>query len=375
VALTLPRWTLIAGLGALALAVAYLPPGSMRQTDHSMPTRTPEAMRLDHLNNAYGETEQALRAIQFRDSLRRVLARRGDGDGVEVAFELSGPYRTALSPENYALMRAAAQRLWTRVNPVPGARLIIIVGAGRFWLRTYLLPVALDGRTCVAQISLDWEVQWLRQPRRDGTGTNLEPWLREAIAPCLYYAAFGRPGAEIEAWLTRRAFVPAYTADWDSPQPILRFEDDPSRYDYLYYNASFDALACTDGRLARCGPAVQAAPAYLKASPVEGMVRRQFLARSLPAENYYLAALVHDNGRDRFAAFWRSSASVPDAFAAAFGKSMDQWTAAWARRSVPDLPPFGPTPRPIAVLLGILMSGVAIGAAAAGVMRRRGGGG
>jgi hypothetical protein len=268
-------------------------------------------------------------------------------------------------------VRAAAQRLWTRLNPVPGARLIIIVGGGRFWLRTYLLPVALDGHTCLAQISLDWEVQWLRQPARGAPGSNLDPWLRDAIAPCLYYAAFGRPGREIEAWLNRRAFVPAYMADWTSPPPVLRFEDNPSRYDYLYYNASFDALACTDGRLARCGPAIQAVPGYFKTSPVEGMVRRAYLARSLPAENYYLATLVHDKGRDRFGAFWRSSASVPDAFAAAFDESIDQWTAAWARRTVPDLPPFGPTPRPIAVLLGIMMAGVAIGAAAAGVTRRR----
>lgn len=379
-ALTPRRWILICAVGALALAVAYLPPGPLRETEGPRSHRTPDALRLERLNAAYGETQQALDAMEFRDSLRRALARPSEG-GVEVSFVASGSSRIAvagspritIAPQNYALFRAAAQRLWASVQPVPGARLLIMVVGGRLWQRTYLLPVALDGRTCVAQISLDWEVEWLRYPARDVATSNLEPWLRDATAPCLYYSAFGRPGPEIEAWLNRRAFVPAYVAEWSSPLPVMRFEDNPDRYEYLYYNASFDALGCTDGRLSRCGPAVQATPDYVKKPAVAGMVRRIFWARSLPGENYYLAALIHDKGRERFATFWRSSAPVPDAFAAAFGESMNHWTAAWARRTVPDLPPFGPAPRPIAVVFGVLMVGVAMAATAAGVMRRRAG--
>ena len=370
-ALTPRRWLFIAAVGALALAVAYLPPEPLRLTESSPSSRQPERIQLDRLNNTYGEIAAQLRAVQFRDSLRRTLATRRDTGAVNVAFHLSELHDFAIADENHVLVRAAAQRLWNRVQPMPGTRLMIIVGGARKWQSTYVLPAALDGRTCVAMISLDWNVQWLQQPNTQEVGSNLEPWLRDAAAPCLYYAAFGNPGPEIEAWLTRRSFVPAYTADWDATQPTLRFEDDPSHYEYLYYNASFDALACTDGRAARCGEAIRAEPVSFRPSGVTGMVHRIFLPRSLPAENYYLAALVHDMGRDRFGTFWRSSSSVPEAFAAAFGEPMDQWTAAWARRSVPDLPPFGPRPRPVAVLLSVLMAGIAITAAAAGVMRRR----
>jgi len=371
VALTVRRWLVIAGLGSLALAVAYLPPeprGIMEST--VMPA--PERQRLDRLNSAYSELEETLRGVQFRDSLRAALSRHAlpDSAGVDVAFRFED-MRSALPEENQVLVRAAAQRVWSRLNPAAGARLIIILTTGRRWQRGYVLPVALDGRTCVATISLDWDVKWLWQRKPNQNGTNLEPWLRDATAPCLYYAAFGSPGPQIEAWLNRRAFTPAYTADWTAAPPVLRFEDNPNRYEYLYYNASFDALACADGRMTRCGPAVEGAPEYFKPSPVRGLVHRVFLPRSMPAENYYLAALVHDLGRERFAGFWRSRASVPDAFVAAFGLPMDQWTSAWARRSVPDLPPFGPAPRPIAVLLGLVMAGVAIAAAAGGVMRRR----
>jgi len=370
VALTVRRWLLVAGLGSLALAVAYLPPEPQGVMESTV-VPPPETQRLDQLNSAYHQIQETLRGVQFRDSIRAALLRHPDSGGVEVAFRLENMLHTTFPDENYALVRSAAQRVWSRLNPRPGARLIIIVTAGYRWQRTYLLPVALDGRTCVATISLDWDVKWLWRRGPTQNSTNLEPWLRDATAPCLYYAVFGDPGPEIEAWLNRRAFAPAYTADWTSSMPRLRFEDNPNRYEYLYYNASFDALACTDGRVARCGPAVEGIPEYFKPSPVRGLAHRVLLPRSMPVENHYLAALVHDMGRERFANFWRSRGSVPDAFLAAFGVPMDAWTAAWARRSVPDLPPFGPTPRPIAVVLGLVMAGVAIAAAAGGVMRRR----
>jgi len=351
----------------LALAVAYLPPEPERSADFPERRSTAEKRRLDQLNNAYGETQELLAAVRFRDSLHRILVTRHDSaGGVEIAF------RMELPQENYALVRAAAQRLWRSLNPVPGARLIIILGSGRRWRSSYLLPEALDGRSCVASISLEWGVGWLRtRSRAAEIGTNLEPWLRDAVAPCLYYTAFGSPGSEIEAWLTRRSFAPAYTADWNAPPPTLRFEDDPSRYDYLIYNASFDALACTDGRRARCAPALLDRPEFYGRSSIKGMVHRYFFTRSVPGEDHYLATLVHDMGRDRFARFWRSSEPAEEAFAAAFGQPMDQWTAMWARNVAPDLPPFGPAPRPIAVLYAVGLAALAAGLAAAAVMRRQ----
>src|SRR5882672_8496095 len=112
-------------------------------------------------------------------------------------------------------------------------------------------------------------------------------------------------------------------------------------------------------------------PEFYGRSSIKGMVHRYFFTRSVPGEDHYLATLVHDMGRDRFARFWRSSEPAEEAFAAAFGQPMDQWTAMWARNVAPDLPPFGPAPRPIAVLYAVGLAALAAGLAAAAVMRRQ----
>lgn len=364
-ALTLRRWIGLAALGCVVLAVAYLPPEPDRANDSLSAYRTPEKRRVDRLNQVYADTREMLMAVHFRDSLRRTLtAPHRDTASVEVAF------RIQLPQESYRLVRSAAQRLWLQLDPMPGTRMLIILGEGHGWRANYFLPSVLDDRTCVAAIPLEWSVQWLRTPNTEERGTNLQPWLRDAVAPCLYYGAFGRPGPAIEAWLTSRALTPAYNADWTTPPPTLRRQDEPNRYDYVIYNASFDALACGDGRTSRCRHALLDRE-DVGASGVAGLVHRTYWTRSLPAESYYLAALVHEAGRERFARFWRSTESVDTAFAEAFGRPIEEWTGGWARTFVPDMPPFGPAPRPTAVIFGLALALAAIGVSAAYVVRRQ----
>lgn len=364
-AITLRHWAALTALGCAALAVAYLPPEPSASGESRLDRRLVDRTWLERLNRAYGETREMLVAVQFRDSLRQALnAARHGPDGVEVAFHMQLP------EESRALVRTAMQRLWTQLNPSPGARMVVIVTDGRRWRSTYVLPPALDGHTCVATISLDWGVAWLKNRNTQEKGTNLLPWLRDAVAPCLYYAAFGRPGSAIEAWLLARGFAPAYTADWDSPPPTIHLLDQPERYDYLVYNVAFDGLACSAGQRSRCAPALLARAEY-GISSIAGMVHRYPWSRNLPADDRYFAALIHDMGRERFANFWRSSAPVDEAFLAAFGEPVGAWTATWAHNFTPDLPPFGPRPRPIAVFLGLALAAVAVAGAGLWVMRRQ----
>jgi hypothetical protein len=76
-------------------------------------------------------------------------------------------------------------------------------------------------------------------------------------------------------------------------------------------------------------------------------------------------------GRDRFSSFWRSTAPVDSAFRAAFGQPLDQWTARWARAGLPDFPPFGPAPRPIAIVFALPLGIVALAGAVAVATRRQ----
>jgi hypothetical protein len=371
VALTLWRWVAIAGLGCLGLAVAYAPPEPHEPGLETRRQLTPERARVERLDRAFGQARDALRDVQFRDSLGRAL-RGAPASASPVHLVVVGP----LPESSRRQVRVALERLWQRLEPAPGARIAVLLDARPRWFRTtYVLPEVLDGRTCVASISRDYSVRWLFEPASGEIGSNLLPWLRDALGPCLYYAAFGRPGPAIKAWLTARAFTPAYTADWEAPpQTLGDLEDlDRASYQQLISGMSFDALACADGDLLRCRRALLEPLGEGRAPPqrVAGFVRYSYWAFNVPGENRFLANLVHEMGRERFARFWGSSAPVDSAFLQAFGQPIDGWTARWAGDIARDLPPFSPAPRPIAVVLGLALAAVAAAAAAVYVTRRQ----
>lgn len=368
-ALTVSRWTTLAGLGCLVIAIAYLPPQPLERRDTPEGTATPERKRHQLISRAQNNARQLLLEVQFRDSLRRALSTVRPG-APAVTVTVAGPVPGSSRRE----LNVAMARLWESVDPVPEARVALFVHARkRGWQRYYVLPHVLDGRTCVASISIDWGVRWLLKPTSSEAGTNLRPWLRDAIAPCLYYAVFGRPGPAIEAWLTEREFRPAYLADWDAPRTTLLPRDDQERdvYNYLLSQASFDALACADGDLPRCRQALLSpAREKIRARRVAGLIRRNVWSLGFPGEERYLAALVRDMGRERFARFWRSSAPVDSAFLAAFDQPIEAWTARWTGDFASDVPPFSPAPRPRAVFFSLALAAIAI-AVAAGLVTRR----
>lgn len=365
------RWFAATGLACVAIAAAYLPPQPERmsqQRGYIRATRT----RLGIVNAAYSRTEEMLRDVRLRDSLRTAL-RRG-GSRVE---NLVVVVPTPLPVESRRQFRTTVEQLWQEAHTPTGSRLLVVLRDSDRWAQPiYVLPSALDGR-CAAVVTIDWNLTWLRRETTRAEGTNLEPWLRERLGPCLYYASFGEPGPQISAWLSERYFKVANTADWNAAPPNISLREDPPSFDMLFSNMSFEAVACTSGKVARCRNAVEhtqqdemrqfgARPTY-----GTGVIHRAFWPRNFPFDDHYLSGLVREMGRERFARFWTSRAPVDSAFLAAFGQPLDQWTAHWARTWVPDMPPFGPAPRPIAIVYVIALAVVAIALAAAGVMRRQ----
>jgi hypothetical protein len=362
-AVTVGRWAAAAALGCGAIGVAYAPPQPSLREGPLPDSRPAEHLRVERLNGAYGNARDLLGAARLRDSLARAV-RAGTGVPVQVSV------RGTLSDPSRRLVREAAERVWADLGALPGARLIVILDASERPARhAYVLPSTLDGRTCAAFIPLGWSVAWLRRPATSAEGSNLEPWLRDAIAPCLFYSAFGQPGPAVEAWLERRAFTPISTADWSAlPAPIPGIGR--PGVNLLSSSATFDALACLDGRPARCRRALLS-PLPSDGQPrVSGVVRRSRWAWSFPYEDRLLAALVHQMGRERFTQFWRSPAELEPAFAAAFGRPLETWVTDWARGIVPGLPPFGPAPRPHAVLFGFALAAGVL-AAVVGLVGRR----
>ena len=370
--MTTARWLMVAGLSCLAIATAYLPPepGALpSQPDFQEGGRT----RLGIVNRSFERTKELIGDLHFRDSLRAALRTRDARAKVDVVI------RPALPVSSQQDFRAAVERVVAEGGGASnGLRLLVVLrDEGRRWSQPiYVLPTALDG-TCAVLVTIDWQVGWLRRASSNIPGTNLDPWLRETLGPCLYYAAFGRPGPQIDAWLKDRYFKIANSADWTSAPRTFLMREQPGAFDMLVSDMSFDALACTGGQLARCGTAVAQTHRegfrMFVARPTfsAGVVHRAYWPRNFPFDDRYLSELVREQGREKFARFWTSSAPVDSAFVAAFDQPIEQWTLKWARTFVPDMPPFGPRPRPIAVLFVVVTAALAVGLAAAGVMRRQ----
>jgi hypothetical protein len=364
-AVSVARAAVLTAIGCLIVAVAYVPPESEpNQRSLTGGEVVPEHARLNRLNRVYNKTVERLADVRFRDSLARVLSSRGaNAASVEIAF------RGDLPASARASFAATVNKIWREIEPLPIMRLLVILDVNsRPAATTYTVPRALDGKTCVASLGLAWNVQWLRRGARDASGTNLEPWVREMIAPCLYYGAFGQPGPHVETWLSQNWFRPANSADWTTPPPVVRVADVQAGYNFLL-SSSFDALACTDGRVERCHEAL-ADPPMLERTP-RPRVRRSYWTQGFLADDHYLAALVHQMGRERFGQFWRSSAPLDSAFASAFGEPLEAWTAKWAHAFVPDLPPFGPAPRPRGASWAVLLAAIAVAASVVYVTRRQ----
>jgi len=86
-------------------------------------------------------------------------------------------------------------------------------------------------------------------------------------------------------------------------------------------------------------------------------------------EHSFLADLIRVQGRDRFRAFWRSDLPVDQAFQAAYGESIGDWTYRWAVARYGTYAP-GPTVSIATVLLAV-STALALLAFAATVAGRR----
>ncbi|MFQ6045980.1 MAG: hypothetical protein ACE5PT_06430, partial [Gemmatimonadales bacterium] len=83
----------------------------------------------------------------------------------------------------------------------------------------------------------------------------------------------------------------------------------------------------------------------------------------------FLSDLIADMGPDRFREFWRSGLPVDSAFSVSMGVPIEEWTMRWARSQI-GMPKRGAPINVGATLLGLLLSGVFVGGAAAWATRR-----
>jgi hypothetical protein len=318
------------------------------------------------------------------DRLQRVARTGGRGgtspDGAPVlTTELRIPEATRHAID------AQLAAVWRDLAPTAPeiAVRVIVVDLGSV---TQVLPPVTDGRTCIVELPVGWSLRWMVKAKEPPPADQLAQWLRQGLGPCAFYAAFGRPGPAVEAWLLDRGFDLGYDMDWVAPPPPGRWYGLDENYPATLraalfwmpdsrYGGSLDAVACNAGDLRRCRAALFAsdtaeAPGGWRRAP-RGVVNRPYwlLRSSLYGGSRYLADLVRDAGRDRFETFWRSSLPVDSAFQLGIGVPIETWTARWQRERMGALRP-GSGISPLSVLLSLLVTGLFL-AGATYLTRRR----
>jgi hypothetical protein len=167
------------------------------------------------------------------------------------------------------------------------------------------------------------------------------------LGACAFYARYGMPGAEVQRWMQGAGGNMAIDrSSLASPTKSARM--------WFGWHLATDPLnlavaACTAGKSETCASLLtqefldqnddmeQVEPRVIEA----GIPLLDGSIRYLPVEPAYdemrqaLARLEERFGQERFAAFWHSDRSVPEAFESAFGISAAEWGLELARRASP----------------------------------------
>ena len=204
--------------------------------------------------------------------------------------------------------------------------------------------------------------------------------------PCIFYAAFGAPGPDIQRWLDSRNFAFARLADWDTEQQPSDERVTRVGVDALFgllrireIGGIWDAMACAGGRQERCR-AIMLADAgsqlsssrYRREARMPGYVavNQRYVFRSATA--HFLSDVVREVGVDRFKEFWTSDLAVDQAFASVAGRDIGEWTSDWLAERI-GRQDFGPGVSGTGLLAAALLASLGVFAGAYVAEKRKAG--
>ena len=337
------RWWLGLLLALAFVGVQLLPPSGFDPTGllprwlwHGPPSMPMDSLtrQLRLVDRELNRAQQRLASRELRDSLARWVVPGGPAVQLVLRGEVGAP-EAARARQLHASLLAAVDS----APRLPGRVVLVVQGgtastpAGDL-LPLLVLPPAGAPGTCALSVT----AQAFAKP----AGVR---WVEGTLAPCLFYATYGPPGAEVERWLNRRGFDLVQRPDprGDLPPlapPALSLVTGRSPFpveflglDWRNVNA-LDLVGCQAGQRARCGPALlRPQPLFgrptgldrtRRSSPIDWKLWSRDLSRG-----DLLGDLVREFGAERFQRFWRSPAPVPEAFREAFGLAFEDWAARW----------------------------------------------
>ncbi len=341
-----PRhWLLAMILICGTIAVVFLPPtGGWQQLERGR-------RHLAFLGGEVVRGHEELRALEQRDSLMATLSSTRPSnsgsyflvdDGLPDAEQklLVGGV-SELLPESKGARSTSRYVLAVIVDSVEtvGPR------EGRERWRSdivYFLPEGTDSRSCLSVLRIG-TLDMANFER----GLANYPFARPALlGPCAYYAAFGKPGREVGAWLSRDRYAIAQLPEWTLGRRVRHVGASQPSYYYWRVRDYYRRMACAAGHRS-CDDLIGSWKALRTTSPIYSGLnsyRGNGVNHSLGGQaGYFLSDLLLDIGREKFGRFWSSDLPVEQAFSEAVGKSLDDWTRAWVVRTYPKSRRYGPS--------------------------------
>jgi hypothetical protein len=401
-ALNMWKWLTAFAVGCCLLWVWMFRKGSELEAVQPRST-TSDSIHIAALAGAeMNRATDRLRLLQIRDSLTRavsngsnglvVLIDRGYGDSTTQALQtlVRDRWKRAGAPSKVPVVIAAVLDSSSTVSGFPRRKL----SSYNLPITTFL-PSAETASRCVSVLRIG-------VPLADGAPKFLKrnlvtPETIDALfGPCIYYASFGKPGPRVERWLRDGDWRFARHADWATTPPqwdpsaqhlaspfVERMTSIDDASWRVRYALRTPGIGCLGGQSGRCVEAVMpgsnttSEDSTWSANVVASNGTNQFsfylpsqVSNLGPYDGWLVSEMARSLGVERFEAFWKSSAPVPEAFQAAAGQDLDSWIRDWGRRVYGSIDT-GPGVPVSAIFAGMLAFGLAMLIAISIARRRR----
>lgn len=377
------------------IGVAYLPPRD-RPSPWSAPRRVhvdsiwvdraenaelwEAATHLEQLSSRFRSSQRYLSILVRRDSVVASLpAGVTSRAGLHVVAASDVPTQALDRVRSFATDLTSDLPIDPRASPIAVALVLDTFPARR--TRIIHAAPTRASKVCLTTVLLG--SLSLRELERPSVRPEqiLRTGAQRALGMCAYFARFGNPGTHVAHWLRQSRFAPAVFAEW-----LLRSQDrtpqrGPNDIGFAGYSwkLSPDRVRCAAGKLDACSSIAAGdepwpytlydpgAPSDVVISDLSWQHTWHALGGNVVR---YLSDLVIAMGEDQFQRFWSSELKMEEAFAEAFGVTIEEWTMQWSRDQI-GIPRTGPSAPADVTMVSLLLAMVFVGGGVAYSARRQ----